>query len=125
VATSRCTNCGLKFESPRNRKYCDFCKEDLLRERGREFRADLKKEFLAAYGARCQCPCGCEVTEPDYLGLGHTFGGGTSHRQEVGGAGYLTYKALKDLGWPKDLYRIECWNCNMSRNFFGRCPREK
>jgi hypothetical protein len=124
MTTSRCTQCGLPFKSPRKRKYCDGCKEDLARERGRDFRADLKKEFLAAYGGRCQCPCGCAITEPAYLTLGHISGGGNRHREKVGGAGYYTYKDLRDRGWPKDEFRIECFNCNMSRNFLGKCPRE-
>jgi hypothetical protein len=126
MVISRCTNCGIKFDSPKKRRYCDFCREDLLREKSRSYRADLKKEFLSAYGHRCQCPCGCLQTEPDYLGLAHIFGDGARHRARVGGAGYYTYQDLKNRGWPKDGFRIECFNCNFSKRIRGdgKCPRE-
>jgi len=121
----KCSICSIPFTSDRRSKYCDICKEDLNRERQREQKKQLREEFLEAYGKKCSCPCGCVVSEPNYLGLAHIFNDGAKHRRRVGGGGYITYRDLRDLGWPKDKYRIECWNCNFSKRVFGKCPNEK
>jgi len=31
---------------------------------------------------------------------------------------------LKDDGYPKDKYRLLCYNCNLARAHFFRCPHE-
>lgn len=118
-----CPECGLSYSSPRKRKLCDECKNSFRREAARDERADLKKEFLEAYGGRCQCECGCNISISGFLGLGHTDNSGADHRKQVGGAGYLTYQDLKNRGWPKTNYRVECWNCNFGKRINnGICP---
>lgn len=126
MAVRYCSICKLKFLSLYKRKYCEFCRLDRLREQSKASRAALKLEFLYAYGGRCQCPCGCQQDLPGFLGVGHIENDGKQHREETMGAGHKTYADLKRRGWPKDKYRIECWNCNFGRRVSGTglCPME-
>jgi hypothetical protein len=32
---------------------------------------------------------------------------------------------LKRRGYPQEGYTILCFNCNLSRGFFGYCPHER
>jgi hypothetical protein len=39
----------------------------------------------------------------------------------------LIYAADKEFslhGYPNNKYRVLCWNCNLSRGFYGYCPHE-
>ena len=95
------------------------------RDRQRETRAELRAELIAAYGGKCQCR-GCDVTEPEFLGLEHTKRDGKKHRAECGGAGWITYRDLQRRGWPKDGYELRCFNCNFSAGMFGgKCVHER
>lgn len=98
------------------------------RERDRAARWALKLEVVAAYGGRCEC---CGETSPEFLSIDHAYGGGRKHRASLrksgldGGGGNPMYQALKKAGWPRDGYRLLCFNCNCSRGFYGYCPHEK
>jgi hypothetical protein len=86
----------------------------------------LRRETLEAYGGKCQCPCGCSTDEPEFLNVDHINGGGGKQRAEVkcpsGRAPF--YSWLRKHGFPKDLFRLLCWNCNCSRGVYGYCPKE-
>src|SRR5271166_6393541 len=109
---SFCRTCG---EPSGKLKYCSA----ECRPNSKDYRAAIRAEFIAAYGGKCQCPGGCNVTEPAFLGLDHTFGGGSRHRRQTRTQGYKMYLLLREQGWPKDRYRLMCWNCNFSRSSFG------
>lgn len=111
-----CEHCG----SPAGRRR--FCSAD-CREAFR--RAETRREFIEAYGGKCQCSGGCDVTEPDFLSLDHIFRDGARHRRSTGVRGYAMYRLLKAQGWPRDRYRLLCHNCNMARAHFDRCPHER
>lgn len=85
------------------------------RARTKKYQDKLKREGLAAYGNSCQC---CGETETEFLTLDHTYGGGTKHRQELKkqgkSGGSSTWLLVKKLGYPQDLFRLLCWNCNWS-----------
>ena len=123
VATERrpsfCEACGTPI-GPR-RKYCAFCRP----QASKEYRAELRTEFVKAYGGKCQCPGGCQVVEERFLTLEHVNGGGDQHRRRTKTSGYKMYQWLKDRGWPKEGYRLECFNCNLSRGYWGKCPHEE
>ena len=89
-----------------------------------EYRAALRTEFVEAYGGKCQCPGGCDVTEERFLTVDHIFGGGNQHRKRTGTSGYKMYQLLRDEGFPKDKYRLMCFNCNAARAYWGKCPHE-
>ena len=87
----------------------------------------LRQELLVAYGGKCACPCGCTVCEPEFLNLDHVNGGGRKQRREskVQNSGTPFYSWLRKHGFPKDKFRLLCWNCNCARGIYGYCPREK
>lgn len=78
--------------------------------------------MLEAYGHMCAC---CGITEANFLTVDHSLNDGTQHRREIGGSSNKLYKWLKRNGYPKDRFRLLCWNCNCSRQFYGQCPHEK
>jgi hypothetical protein len=83
-----------------------------------EARKNLHLEFVAAYGGRCQCACGCTETNPFML---------TGDHLKNNGRGDRDYKwRLKQAGWPKreDLI-LACFNCNCGRELTPdkKCPR--
>jgi hypothetical protein len=85
---------------------------------------EIKIEVIKEYGGKCQCPGGCDVTEPDWLSMDHIFGGGVAHRKELKLIGLDFYRWLKKKGFPKKGFRLLCYNCNLSRGHKGRCPHE-
>jgi DNA-directed RNA polymerase subunit M/transcription elongation factor TFIIS len=86
-------------------------------------RHKLKNLIIKEYGGKCEC-CG-EVT-PEFLGVDHTKGDGASHRKAIGKqCGPDFYRWLRANGYPKEGFRLLCWNCNLSRGFYGYCPHER
>jgi hypothetical protein len=55
--------------------------------------------------------------------MDHVNGGGTAARK-TDGSGAKFYAKLKKLGFPKDNFRLLCWNCNCSRGILGYCPHQ-
>jgi hypothetical protein len=117
MTTLFCQQCGARLSSPRQKLYCS----KTCRQKGDNRR--LREEFLREYGGRCQCPGGCDIDEPDFLSLDHIFNDGAAHRKLLRRGSM--YRELKRLGWPKDRYRLLCYNCNLGRTRHGgRCPHE-
>ncbi len=71
-----------------------------------------KAEMIAEYGGKCKL-CGEVCTE--FLTIDHINNNGSQHRKEIGIAtgGIHLYRWLKRQGWPKDNYRLLCFNCNL------------
>lgn len=88
----------------------------------REGRIRIREEMVAAYGGRCTC-CG-EAREP-FLTLDH-IGGRDNHNHPWGltRGGTSIYPQLKQMGWPKDRYRLLCMNCNWAKRGGRECPHE-
>ena len=78
----------------------------------------LKQEVVAAYGGKCEC---CGETRIEFLTIDHRDGSGAKHRSQVG-KGRGVYTDLKRRGFPQGPYRCLCFNCNISRGFYGYCP---
>lgn len=91
---------------------------DSILKKKQETNWRLKLEMISAYGEKCEC-CG-EMT-PEFLTIDHIGGGGNAHRRRVG-KGRKIYAELKTLGFPKDKYRLLCFNCNITLGFRGYCP---
>lgn len=83
---------------------------------------ELRKEAIAAYGSKCAC---CSVGNYEFLCVDHTFGDGAEHRigtkrRRLAGTPLLRW--LRKNGYPKDRFRLLCWNCNMAMALYGQCP---
>lgn len=87
----------------------------------KKFFAKLRREVISAYGGKCVC---CGETEIGFLSIDHIDGNGAAHRREIG-LGNTVYCWLKRHGFPKDNFRILCYNCNLARAHLGYCPHEK
>jgi len=86
-------------------------------------RQEAKADVIAAYGERCQC-CGDEHSE--FLSIDHTHGYAKSKELYAGipRASAALYKWLRANGFPKENFRLLCFNCNLSHGHFGYCPHE-
>jgi len=85
-------------------------------------RKALRQAVLAAYGSCCAC---CGETRQEFLSVDHTNGDGAKHRKELKSRAMAhLYRYLRDQGFPKDRFRLLCYNCNMSRGHYGYCPHE-
>lgn len=81
----------------------------------------LRDECFAAYGNRCAC---CGEARPEFLSIDH-INGRKSSLHRAGITGKAVYKWLKARGFPKDEFRLLCYNCNCARGHLGYCPHEK
>lgn len=85
--------------------------------------ADLaRRRVIEAYGGKCTC---CAESEPVFLTIDHIAGNGKQDR-DAGKSGVSLYKALVKMGFPKENYRLMCFNCNLGRaRNGGICPHER
>lgn len=133
---SSCSMCGLTkplddfYMYPKSRTIFNKCRACMVIWRRahsveygaflRTWRARLKAEVLAAYGGLCAC---CGEPEPAFLTVDHIYQDGKEHRKTVPAGKFYTW--LKANGFPKDRFRLLCFNCNCARRFFkGVCPHE-
>lgn len=97
-----------------------------LQEGNRKRRLEILKEIVEAYGGKCQC-CGEDTLM--FMTIDHIFNDGAKHRKRLGfpsKAGIHIYRELKRLGYPKDRYRLLCFNCNCGRaRNGGTCPHQE
>lgn len=91
-------------------------------QRQYEYHSRLKHLVIKGFGGRCQCPGGCKVREPEFLTVDHINNDGKEDRD----SGF--YRRLIAAGFPRDKYRLLCYNCNLARakNWRRdyRCPHE-
>lgn len=107
----RCRSC-VAIERQERREYINNWQ--------RQRRQRLKAVVIAAYGGLCQC---CGEAEPAFLTVDHIAQDGKAHRLVVPPSEF--YRWLERNGFPKDNFRLLCFNCNCARRFFGgRCPHE-
>lgn len=88
--------------------------------RNRHYRWNLRLEVIKAYGSKCQC---CGETNYEFLTIDHVDKI-TSLNDRKLGRGHKLYMHLKRKGWPKEGYRLLCYNCNCSIGNFGYCPHK-
>jgi hypothetical protein len=85
-------------------------------------RRRMREEVIEAYGGRCAC---CGLTGYEFLTIDHTNGDGAEHRKVIGEGATDILNYLRANGYPKDRFRLLCWNCNCARGIYGYCPHEK
>lgn len=83
----------------------------------------LKENLLIEYGEKCQC-CGESIWQ--FLTIDHINGWGADHRKsEIGPRGGVAiYQWLKNNNYPKNDFRLLCFNCNCTTEYHGFCPHE-
>jgi|SRR6516162_7883854 hypothetical protein len=123
AAAGICWLCG-KPRDNKTQKCSECVQKQYLSDKRRN--AEIKDMVFAAYGGyKCACPCGCDVTEPEYLHIDHINGGGVRHRKEI--RTNQIYRWLMKNNFPAG-YRVLCANCNTSRGRLGSdglCPKER
>lgn len=87
-------------------------------QRTRLWRQALRAEVIAALGGCCAC---CGEIEDAFLAIDHINGGGTAERKTASGT---FYTRVKRAGFPRDVYRVLCHNCNFAIHLLGVCPHQ-
>lgn len=89
---------------------------------GKNKRLQIKFETIKQYGGICEC---CGENRWELLTIDHIDGsGGPDRKKEKVNGGHSFYQRLKKRNWPKNNYRLLCFNCNCARGFYGYCPHE-
>ena len=102
-----------------NRKLTGYGKTETQRTQERQHYKLLRTKAIALYGGKCEC---CGEARYDMLTFDHKMP--TSHKDKIKGVA-LVYEVIREherSGHPNNKYRLLCWNCNMSRGFYGYCP---
>ncbi len=101
-----CWNCNT------SRGFYGYCPHELGHSLAYSYKGKaIKLEMISAYGGECVL---CRESHWEFLTIDHINGGGTQHRKKIGAGGKF-YRMLKELSWPKDVYRLLCSNCNSSK----------
>jgi hypothetical protein len=112
IDPTACRECGVALTEENWGAY--------IRSIGRRIcRTCERAEILAAYGGHCVC---CGESTPEFLSIDHINGGGSAHRRSIN---RYIYRFLKETGFPKNEFRLLCYNCNMARAKYGTCPHER
>ena len=88
----------------------------VIRQRVRDRYKEQRQIILKAYGSACVC---CGEKHPEFITIDHINGDGHIHRKTFGGN---IYAYLIKHKFPKDNFRLLCFNCNNARAFYGFCP---
>ncbi len=95
---------------------CDSCIE---KRKNKLF--ELKNVVLSHYGQKCNCSCGCQVTNRNHLTIDHINNDGAEQRRASGSnGGHANYRRIIKANFPTDL-QVLCWNCNCAKHFYGGC----
>ena len=109
-------NCGKRNYSacPHNEEVFEKEFEAKLKEsRFVRYRWDLRMNIIEGYGGKCEL---CGEDNPYFLTLDHINGDGAEERKILGGQ-LAVYRKLRDSNYPKDNYRLLCYNCNCALGF--------
>jgi hypothetical protein len=83
----------------------------------------LKSFVFKEYGNSCEC---CSENIWQFLTIDHINNWGAQHRKnEIGlRGGKAIYQWLKNNNYPKDNFRLLCYNCNCCIGFHGYCSHD-
>lgn len=119
-----CATCATQKELSEFNKYpegyyrrvCKLCRNRSQAANCNRRGARLRDMVLDAYGGQCEC---CAETLREFLTIDHL--GNWAHLTRVP-HGQGLYKLLKKNGFPRNGYRLLCYNCNLSIGRYGYCP---
>lgn len=93
---------------------------ELCRKYAHNYHRKLRIQTLMAYGFKCAC---CREKREEFLTVDHIKGDGAIHRKFVGPTSVSRH--LRQLGFPKKIVRLLCWNCHLAITHRGYCPHER
>ena len=107
---SACRKCtGIYYRKPSRQAIATVARRARIR---------LRQRILEIYGNSCSC---CGETNPIYLTVDHVNGKkAVGHSKRMSGA--RLYRWLRCHGFPKDQFRLLCYNCNNGRGQNLNCP---
>ena len=112
---------NLNEEKERKAKYRNFWgdrnKDKLKKNKIKYYNSQKLKIFNHYSNGKICCNC-CGENEIGFLSLDHINGGGNEHRRKVGKR-YYTW--VIENNYPEG-YQVLCYNCNLAKGFFGKCP---
>jgi len=73
----------------------------------------LRMDVIEGYGGKCEL---CGESNPHFLTIDHINGNGSEERKIIGNL-HTFYRKLRDNNYPKDNYRLLCYNCNCALGF--------
>ena len=83
---------------------------------------ERRRDVIQAYGGKCSC---CDDMHQEFLTIDHINGDGKTHRQQLKSRAQAhLYRYLQKENYPKDGFRLLCYNCNMARAHYGYCPHK-
>ena len=97
-----------------------MCYQCYERKRNRTRNRRRREETIEKLGGRCAC---CDENRFEFLAIDHIHGGGNKHHKRRPGGGVLI--DIKREGYPRDKYRVLCYNCNNALGIYGFCPHRK
>ena len=80
---------------------------------------NCRKILIEGYGGKCEC---CGENNYMFLAIDHINNNGAQERKNVSPS--LFVNTLIKNNFPKNNYRLLCYNCNCSRGFYGQCYHE-
>lgn len=91
---------------------------DAILDKKRKDARARKQTVIDYYGGKCNC-CGESLIE--FLTIDHINNDGAEHRKRMG-KGTKIYMDIIRNNFPSGQYRVLCFNCNITRGFYGYCP---
>jgi len=120
-----CAECEKAI--PNGKKLCLPCAKNIYHEvtrlskpmRKAEYIRKKREQAIAAYGGACVC---CGETTREFLTFDHIYNGrGNPLKNRKVGIAWYCYLVKHR---PKDV-QLLCFNCNMAKAHYGRCPHYK
>jgi hypothetical protein len=112
-----CFNCNMGKRNfsvcPRNKDIFEEEFEEKHKTASSKSVWKLRLNVIEGYGGKCEL---CGEDNLYFLTIDHIYGGGSEERRMLGGWEKL-YRKLRDENYPKDNYRLLCYNCNCALGF--------
>lgn len=112
----------LKVKASKDRYWArlriDPVRYSTLKEKQNARLASMRRQAIIAYGGKCTC-CG----ESEFLFLTFEHSDRSGKQDRASRTIWRFYKRLL-IEHPSNI-EVQCFNCNLSRGFFGYCPHEK
>ncbi len=119
--TSLCKFCTIKKGRKHKNIEDRIIKYRSLQQRRKENKAytlNIRQKLIEGYGSRCEC---CGESEYMFLTIDHINNDGASERKQFSNNMNKFYRMLINSNYPRDNYRLLCYNCNCCRGSYGKC----